>query len=81
MKILETITLKQALEWHETEEKVCYICETFGIYAHMINTIETIEAYMEHLLRFCYVCDVSGVYHERIGKFDESLKEIETNIS
>jgi len=79
MKILQTITLQQALAWHETEEKVCYICDTFGLYAHMTNTIEAIEAYMKHLLRFCYVLDKSGVYLERLGKFDESLKELETN--
>jgi len=52
MKILQTITLKQALEWQETDEEVCYICDTFGLYAHMTNTIELIEDYMRHLLKF-----------------------------
>jgi hypothetical protein len=52
MKILETITLQQALEWQDTDERVCYICDTFDIYAHMTNTIELIESYMAHLLSF-----------------------------
>ena len=52
MKILQTITLKHALEWQATEEKFCYVCDTFGLYAHMENTIELIESYMEHLLSF-----------------------------
>ena len=52
MKILQTITLKQALEWQDTEEKFCYVCDTFGLYAHMTNTIELIESYMRYLLKF-----------------------------
>lgn len=52
MKILQTITLQQALEWQDTDEKFCYVCDTFGLYAHMTNTIELIESYMEHLLSF-----------------------------
>ena len=52
MKILETITLQQALEWQETDEKVCYLCDNFDLYAHMENTIELIESYMNLLLSF-----------------------------
>lgn len=52
MKILETITLKQAVEWNESDEPFCYVCDTFDLYAHMTNTIELIESYMRHLLKF-----------------------------
>ena len=52
MKILQTITLKHALEWQDEDEKVCYVCDTFDLYAHMTNTIELIEDYMRHLLKF-----------------------------
>ena len=52
MKILQTITLKQALEWQDADERFCYICDTFDLYAHMTNTIELIEDYMRHLLKF-----------------------------
>lgn len=52
MKILQTITLKHALEWQDTDERFCYVCDTFGLYAHMTNTIELIESYMRHLLKF-----------------------------
>ena len=52
MKILNQITLKQAQEWKETSDKVCYICDTFDLYAHMENTISLVESYMEHLLNF-----------------------------
>jgi hypothetical protein len=52
MKILNQVTLQHAIEWNESNEGFCYICDTFDLYAHMTNTIELIEAYMIHLLNF-----------------------------
>lgn len=52
MKILQTITLKQALEWQDTDEKFSYVCDTFGCYADQEGRIAMIEAYLSHLLNF-----------------------------
>jgi hypothetical protein len=52
MKILNQVTLQHAIEWNESDEPFCYICDTFDLYAHMTNTIELIESYMNHLLKF-----------------------------
>ena len=54
MKILNQVTLQHAIEWNESSEGFCYICDTFNLYAHMTNTIALIEAYMIHLLNFDY---------------------------
>jgi hypothetical protein len=52
MKYLNQITLQQALEYNETDEKFTFICDTFGCFAHQEGKIATIEAYLIHLLSF-----------------------------
>lgn len=45
-----TITLEQAKEWDMEEERVLYICDTFGVYAHQYAIIEKIEKALGNLL-------------------------------
>lgn len=45
-----TFTTEQAIEWNNTNEKVCFICDTFGVYAHQENLIRKIEKALECLL-------------------------------
>lgn len=45
-----TFTTEQAIEWNNTDEKVCFVCDTFGVYAHQENLIRKIEKALECLL-------------------------------
>ena len=44
------ITLDQAKEWDMEDERFCFVCDTYGIYAHQLYLIEKIERALSELL-------------------------------